>query len=118
MGIKSLEGVTQIAEESIAHIYPSDGPRDVSNEVSIFIDHERNTITFKIQEGPIKENGKNGCQATDIIRTARIMIANLNAKFPCRENEKTLMHLDEAIEWQETRTKNREARGVEGTSQA
>ena len=44
------------------------------------------------------------------------MIEELNKKFPCRENAVTITKLDEALMWQEKRTKDREARKVEGTS--
>lgn len=84
----------------------------------IYVDHEVNMVSFRIQNGPIKEVGVNGCQVTDIIATATHMIAELNKKFPCEENISTLHHLNKALKFQADRTKNREARGVEGLSKA
>jgi hypothetical protein len=38
----------------------------------------------------------------------------LNGKFPCQENEYTIMSLKQAWAWQHNRTLNRERRNVEG----
>lgn len=38
-----------------------------------------------------------------------------NSKFKCRENAIAITKLEEALHWLEHRTKNREARKVEGT---
>ena len=84
----------------------------------VVVDHDHNTIAFKIQNGAIKEAGVNGCQVDTLIHAAKMIIAGLNAKFPCRENSNAIAALDEAIQWLEIRTQDREARGVEGTSQA
>jgi hypothetical protein len=83
----------------------------------IEVNDEYNAITFKIQNGPIKEKGLNGVQVDQLIQTAKIMIEGLNKKFPCRENACAITKLDEALLWLLGRRINREARGVEGTSQ-
>ena len=75
-------------------------------------------VSFRIQDGPIKENGVNGCQVDTLIETARKMITELNIKFPCRENSIAITKLDEALHWLEHRKKDREARAVEGKSEA
>lgn len=84
----------------------------------ICIDHEKNMISFKLQNGPIKEVGKNGCQVTDMIAVAKYIIQKLNDNYPCRENAMTITKLDEALMWQEKRTKDREDRKVEGYNKA
>ena len=84
----------------------------------IHITHDKNMISFKIQDGPIKEFGVNGCQVDTLIRTARIIVDGLNKKYPCRENSLAITKLDEAILWLEARTRDRETRGVEGYSKA
>ncbi len=83
----------------------------------IYVRHDKNSLSFTLQNGPVKEHGKNGCQVTDIIAVAKHMIEELNKKFPCRENAMTITKLDEALMWQEKRTKDRVERHVEGTSQ-
>lgn len=82
----------------------------------IYVRHDKNSVAFTIQNGPIKEAGKNGCQLTDMIAVAKHMIEELNKKFPCRENSMTITKLDEALMWQKKRTQDREARNVEGKS--
>ena len=80
----------------------------------IEINDDQNAITFKLQDGPIKEAGVNGCQFTALIEVAQMMLEGLNEDFPCPENEMTIVKLKEALMWQEQRTKERERRGVEG----
>lgn len=84
----------------------------------IYVRHDKNSVSFTIQNGPIKEVGRNGCQVVDMIAVAKHMIEELNKNFPCRENAMTITKLDEALMWQEKRTKDREIRGVEGQSKA
>ena len=85
------------------------GPTDY-----VVIDHSANQILFKIQNGPILENGVNGCQVDTIIETALLIIRGLNQKFPCRENSLTITKLEEALHWSRARKKDRIERGVEG----
>jgi len=58
--------------------------------------------------------GGSGCQFTDLIETALIMVKYLNEKFPCRENAITITKLEESLMWQEKRTTDRISREVEG----
>ena len=80
----------------------------------IYVRHDKNSLAFTIQNGPIKEAGKNGCQVEDIIAVAKHMVEQLNAKFPCRENAMMITKLDEAIMWSKKKTQDRKARNVEG----
>lgn len=82
----------------------------------IYVRHDKNSVSFTIQNGPVKESGVNGCQVVDIIAVAKHIIEKLNQKFPCRENSITITKLDEALMWQEKRTKDRINRNVEGES--
>jgi hypothetical protein len=72
----------------------------------------------KFQIGPIKETGVNGCQNEDLIA---IVVDRLQCfqkgDFACRENEKALTKLQEALHWLNHRTADREQRGVEGTNE-
>lgn len=83
----------------------------------IYLRHDVNSISFNIQKGPIKEFGVNGCQVDTLIETAKLIIEGLNRQFPCRENSVAITKLDEALLWLYKRKADREARGVEGTSQ-
>lgn len=110
MALETLKGVKQL------------GGFDVwasGNNVPAFVsvDHDKNILSFAIQNGPVKENGVNGCQVDTLIHAAKAMIIGLNEKFPCRENALAVTKLDEAIHWLEARTKDRTQRNVEGTNQ-
>lgn len=92
--------------------------RDIRPQNFVYVRHDVNSISFTIQNGPVKENGVNGCQVDTLVHAAAHMIRELNKKYPCRENSLAVTKLEEALHWLEARTKDREARGVEGTSQA
>lgn len=82
----------------------------------IYIDHDVNMISFRIQNGPIKEVGVNGCQVDALIETAMLILCGLNDKFPCEENTHAIACLKHAIFYLDERKINREERGVEGKS--
>lgn len=84
----------------------------------IYVRHDKNSLSFTLQNGPIKENGVNGCQVDTVIETAKLMIEGLNKQFPCRENSIVVTKLEEALLWLGKRKSDREKRGVEGYSKA
>lgn len=92
--------------------------KDIRPNHFIYVRHDKNSLSFTIQNGPIKENGVNGCQVDEIIAAAKVIIEGLNAKFPCRENSMVVTKLDEALMWLHRRKRDREARNVEGLSKA
>jgi len=74
-------------------------------------------VLFEIQSDPVGQVGVDGCQPPEIIEYAKCLVESLNARFPCRENALTITKLEEAMAWQEKRTKNRVKAGVEGFNQ-
>jgi len=80
----------------------------------IYVRNDVNSISFTVQDGPIKEAGVNGCQVDTIIEAAKLIIEGLNKKYPCRENAVAITKLDEALLWLLKRKMDREKRGVEG----
>ena len=82
----------------------------------IHFDEETHVLTVKLQKGPIKEVGPNGCQLDDVILWITQRIAFFNKSHPCHENELTVDALKIAHRAQHMRKLSREARGVEGTS--
>lgn len=82
----------------------------------IYVRHDVNSISFNIQNGPIKEKGVNGCQVDTLIEAAKVILEGLNKKFPCRENSSAITKLDESLLWLMKRKNDRERREVEGTS--
>jgi len=126
-GLKKINGETIVVMDDLREQFPEKFnksgsmdykwfEKDVRPHNFIYVRNDVNSLSFTIQKGPIKEVGKNGCQVVDVIAVAKHIIEQLNAKFPCRENAMTITKLDEALMWQEKRTKDREARQVEGTS--
>lgn len=79
-----------------------------------FIEVGEGYATFRMQRGPIKSSGVNGCQIDDIIKFCADVISVLNKKFPCRENSLAITKLEEAWLWCLSRKIDREARNVEG----
>ncbi len=79
------------------------------------IDPVNSTIEFKIQDGPIKEVGVNGTQIDEIAKAYLEILKIFNeGDFRCRENSIAITKIEEALHWQEARTKDRQARKVEG----
>jgi len=71
-------------------------------------------ISIKWQEGTLPEVGLNGCFVEHVLEIALRRLKELNNEFPCRENAISITKLEEAIMWQERRTKNRIEQCVEG----
>jgi len=78
------------------------------------VNPDKDEVTFKIQNGPIKEVGINGCQIDDMIIFARKVIESFNQDFPCHQNAHCITHLRNAEMWLMMRKRDRERRGVEG----
>ena len=92
--------------------------REVRPKNFIYVRHDKNSLSFTLQNGPVKEAGVNGCQVDTVIEAAKVIIEGLNKNLPCRENAVAITKLDEALMWLEKRTKDRENREVEGTPRA
>lgn len=89
---------------------------DIRPKHFIYLRHDKNSISFTIQDGPVKEKGVNGCQVDTLITAARIMIQGLQEKLPCDENVSAIEGLEIALRFLRMRRARREQRGVEGTS--
>lgn len=122
MCLETLKGVKEIGGFKIIRVKPEDMSWDdfdqLRDEYPINITDKMNCISFKLQDGPIKEHGVNGCQVDTIIEGAKAIVEGLNKKFSCRENAMIITKLDEALMWSNKRKTDRENRGVEGTSKA
>ncbi len=116
MALETLNGVSVIGGFQVKE-HTSVQQGYAQPEEFVWVRHHQNTIEFKIQNGPIKENGVNGCQVDTLIHAGKKIIEGLNAKYPCRENAMAITKLDECLMWLEERTKDREARGVEGKNE-
>lgn len=125
MALETLKGITRIGGFEVMQERPKNEDGSVDWErfdelrkvQPIFVDHDVNMISFRIQNGPIREVGINGCQVDTLIEAAKTIIEKLNEKYPCQENEVAISHLRYALQALAQRTANRMRRGVEGTSQ-
>lgn len=90
--------------------------KDIRPNNFVYVRNDVNSISFTIQDGPVKEIGINGCQVDTIIEAAKLIIEGLNKNFPCRENSMIITKLDEALLWSQKRKSDREKRNVEGFS--
>ena len=123
MALETLEGVTNIngcdvyhcpKGESIALLH--EGEEDLCLEESIAIDSSQNTMVITFQDGPIKEVGVNGVQIETLVAIYGKIVEEFNKKYPHRENEVILKHVEGIMEATERRKRDRESRGVEGRS--
>lgn len=117
MALETLKEINEIDGWPVRHLTEGMAMEATENPV-ILIQHPENKITFKIQQGPIKEVGLNGCQVDTIIDTAKKMLVGLDMNFPCIQNKEAIVALDTAIIRLLERKEERERRGVEGTSKA
>lgn len=78
----------------------------------------RAVTDIRFQKGPIKEAGVNGISNESLLAIVIDRLQSFQAgAYACRENHEALVKLEEAMTLLQKRTRDRLARGVEGTSQ-
>lgn len=112
MALETLKGVKTIDGFEVGRPPASDWQNK-----PVFINDTTNVIGFKIQNGPIKENGFNGCQVDTLIQAAAMILQGLDLKYPCEENRHAVTHLMSALGALHRRKMDREARDVEGKNE-
>lgn len=79
-----------------------------------------NKIPFakvSFQNGPIIENGVNGCHQEDLLAIVIDRLQCFQAgEFACDDNQEAMEHIEKALKCLNRRTEERKKRGVEGTS--
>ena len=71
---------------------------------------------LRFQDGPIAEVGTNGVTHEALLAICIDRLQSFQrGPFSCRENALALTHLEDAMHWLNHRTRERVARGVEGT---
>lgn len=126
-GVKAIGGFDVVVMDDLREEFPDKFnesgamdykwfEKDVRPYKHVYVRHDKNSISFTLQNGPIKENGVNGCQVDTLIYAAKEIIAGFQSKHPCDENRHAIDWLNNALAALEQRKKRREARGVEGTS--
>lgn len=82
------------------------------------IDETVAEVPIYFQQGPIMEAGINGISIEVLLAIAADRLECFQkGDYSCRENALALTKLQEAMMWLQKRTRDRVARGVEGTSQ-
>ncbi len=117
---KSLE--IQVLDDAGAgganHVYAIYGFHTASNPSAEEHSGTRDSTCLKIafQNGPIPEVGVNGVTQEALLAIVEDRLKSFQAgPYACRENALALTHLQEAMHWLHHRTRERVARGVEGT---
>jgi hypothetical protein len=78
--------------------------------------HRCHMVSF--QNGPIQEYGVNGISNEALLAIVEDRLAGFQSgQYACRENALALTKIQEAMMWLQKRTRDRVARGVEGTNQ-
>lgn len=94
------------------HLYEigwGSGPDDLS---------PTNPTVISFQNGPIGESGVNGISGEALLAIVEDRLLGFQSgQYACRENAIALTKLQEAMMWLQKRTRDRMARGVEGTNQ-
>jgi len=102
------------------HLYMIEGFNTASNKSDPFTERydapaEHATVLF--QNGPINEHGVNGVTHEALLAIVIDRLQCFQAgPFACRENALALTNLEQAQMWLQKRTRDRMARGVEGTN--
>lgn len=91
------------------HVYAITHPTELGHQ-------EFTRIEF--QNGPIQEAGVNGVSGEALLAIQIDRLRSFQAgPYACRENALALTALEESLMWLQKRTRDRLARGVEGTNQ-
>jgi len=74
-------------------------------------------VRIEFQNGPLKETPPNGLSNEALLAIVEDrLIGFQSGQFACRENAVALTKLQETMMWLQKRTRDRMARGVEGTN--
>jgi len=80
--------------------------------------HTFQAALINFQNGPIQEAGVNGVSGEALLAIVIDRLRSFQAgQYACRENALALTALEESLMWLQKRTRDRLARGVEGTNQ-
>lgn len=99
------------------HVYRCEYPIPPTSEMkAVGATEVSNLIRF--QNGPIQEAGVNGISNEALLAIVEDrLIGFQSGQYACRENAIALTHIQDAMMWLQKRTRDRMARGVEGTNQ-
>lgn len=117
--------VSEIYEALVIRVDDEPGQGNACHDYTIYIpndaaNEELNTgVVVKVgfQNGPIAEAGVNGISNESLLAIVEDRLSGFQSgKYSCRENALALTKVQEAMMWLHKRTRDRVARGAEGTS--
>lgn len=115
MALETLKSIKKIDGYEVCHLDERISKEEFEKvKKYIIVNHRENTITFKIQNNPIKESGENGCQVDTILATCHIIITGLNKKFKSPYNDMACNNIFLALAALDKRKQDRIKRNVEG----
>lgn len=110
--------------EVVAHDPPGDGGASHNYTISYCLNPGTSAggvspmVDIRFQNGPIGEAGINGISNEALLAIVEDRLQGFQkGPFACRENAVALTKLQESMMWLQKRTRDRMARGVEGTNQ-
>lgn len=96
------------------------GQGNACHEYNLTMDHGDGTchgVEIRFQNGPIQEAGVNGISNEALLAVVEDRLLGFQSgQYACRENAIALTKIQEAMIWLQKRTRDRMARGVEGTN--
>ena len=107
-----IEVLDDPGQGNACHLYgiTSNEPRNADTPPAV-------TLPVRFQNGPIAEAGVNGISGEALLAIVEDRLLGFQAgPYACRENALALTALQESMMWLQKRTRDRAARGVEGTS--
>ena len=114
----SSHRVTGLNEKIRIEVLDNPGPGGACHSYRISVDEETCVYSqvLEFQNGPIQEVGVNGISIEALLAIVEDRLMGFNSgRFSCRENAVALTKVQEALMWLGKRTRDRLARGVEGT---
>lgn len=108
-----IEVLDEPGQGNACHLYSitSDEPRNADTPPAV-------TCQIRFQNGPLQEYGVNGISNEALLAIVEDRLLGFQSgAFACCENAITLTKLQEAMTGLQKRTRDRMARGVEGTNQ-
>lgn len=97
------------------------GPGGASHEYLVTVhspaeDKALEPLQLSFQNGALLVSGVNGLTDEALLAVLIDRLEGFQSdKYACRENDKALTHMQEAMHWLQHRAREREFRGVEGT---
>ena len=112
--------VNGLNEALTIQVLDEPGQGNACHEYAIQYDDKTSCLcvqTVSFQNGPIQEFGVNGVSNEALLAIVEDRLLGFQSgEYACRENAIALTKIQEAMMWLQKRTRDRVARGVEGTN--